>query len=335
MVRKKKNEKEVEILKKFDDDFVYLLGNGSQFALDIETTGLSHLRSNIAVISAYFPERPDVAYVLRPTQDLFRHLRNSELNVVTHNGTMFDLLFLRALEIVPDYHYDTMIGECVTALRRYVNVSLDQTMKRRLNKSFKTKIDHRSWSKENLSDEQLRYCANDVIYLIDIKKKQENLAIKHNVNLALTKEQDFSLKMSEVYYDYKDISKRKGAKRKYWQVDLTHCGMSPVPSDLQKAILGYSGPESRKLLLEDIRSSHFLRKVFDKETESDFKTYLVSFPWGHKRHYSKARTTWSTFTRNLCNALIGIAAKQEILAPGTGRDMIEKFLTVNIHGNRP
>ena len=171
--------------------------NEISVALDIETTGLSPYRDIIAVTSLCGLKTGKVAVLHHMGGEPFPNKLFSKptLEVVTHNGAMFDLLFFRNNGIRFHNHYDTLIGELVLATngRRGVRKNLGATMKRRTGQDSKLEIDHSAWSAHTLTEDQLIYAATDVLYLHDIQKEQVSKAKERFLTLALEKEQALSL----------------------------------------------------------------------------------------------------------------------------------------------
>ena len=190
-----------------------LLG-ADEIAIDIETTGLSPYRDNIAVIAMHSDgketcviQTPD-GVIPQPVYTLLRESTNTTW--ITHNGTGFDLLFFLncGFEIPYKQHFDTLIGEQVLSThgRRDVSKKLADTMKRRIGKSFKLDIDHETWKRKNLSEEQLKYVAGDVEYLHKIKRMQQKLCDERDLRLALDKEQQLTTITSRIAYNGLPIS---------------------------------------------------------------------------------------------------------------------------------
>ena len=174
-------------------------------ALDIETSGLHPARDRVCVISLS-TEDGDVlvwhdphAYEL-PGQ--LAELLRMPKEWLTHNGTNFDLPFLRHHLGVrpPSAHYDTLVAEGVLATsgRKDVPKNLGAVMKRRLGKDTKLSIDHSTWQLDTLTDEQVEYAAADVRSLHAIRRVQTKVAAERNLTEAMAKEQLLTLPMSEM-----------------------------------------------------------------------------------------------------------------------------------------
>ena len=173
-------------------------------AMDIETTGLLPWYNKIAVISFAAPERETGVVQVKggriPAELKELFTENKERLWVTHNGTAFDLLFFRHKGIAIGQHYDTLVGEQVlaTSARHDVSKSLSATMKRRLGKTFKLEIDHRTWQAPELSKEQLAYAAADVEHLHRLMQIQTRLAGERNLVEAMQNEQKLTLSIVEI-----------------------------------------------------------------------------------------------------------------------------------------
>ena len=323
------------IIRKMPDNVWYeKIKSGQLCALDLETSGLSPFDSNIAIISTIFEDEPNEVYVLRPSLPVIQAMQEAKnLNLVTHNGTTFDLLFLRALEIYPAVHYDTMVAECVLATTRRPKVSLIASLKRRLKITIDKEIDHNSWMNDELTDRQYEYCANDVLYLMLMRGEQLSLSFDRNLNRAMVKEQKFTLRMSELAF-----GSPQGTNRNvFWQVDLAHCGMSPITDKIKFILFGTQGERNGGVkdrgpigeLLEVVREHPNMKKMFENqfgEAQSQYPTIILDFPWGHKRIFSKAQARYKPLTRAFVHGVVGIAAKQEYSDPGTGKKIIEDVL---------
>lgn len=154
--------------------------NENIIALDLETTGLSPWKSEIAVIGMYGPRCQEAALLHYPRGtsipvEVLEWL-SSFPQIVTHNGTQFDILFLAnaGLDWRRIKWYDTMIGEQVVTdtSRHDVRVNLADTVKRHIGRTLNKKIDHGSWGNATLTQEQIDYVAGDIVYLVELRKRQ-------------------------------------------------------------------------------------------------------------------------------------------------------------------
>lgn len=149
-------------------------------ALDLETTGLSPFNDKIAVIGLYGPKCGQPALLHYPRgvpvpHDVLTWLENFD-EIITHNGTQFDILFLAnaGLDWTRIHWYDTLIGEQVVTdtSRHDVRVNLQDTVKRHLGKVLNKNIDHGSWGNDTLTQVQIDYVAGDIVYLTQLQESQ-------------------------------------------------------------------------------------------------------------------------------------------------------------------
>lgn len=160
---------------------LYRLREEHEVGLDLETSGLSPWRDTIAVVSLYGP-RSGCTAVLHVRGYLSVELRNflsmPDKLWVGHNVAGFDMLFLAlsGVKVFQTHYFDTMVAEQVTLStgRRDVRQNLQDTVERRLGVHLKKGQGTSSWMADELSDEQLQYCASDVNYLLDLKAEQMN-----------------------------------------------------------------------------------------------------------------------------------------------------------------
>jgi DNA polymerase I-like protein with 3'-5' exonuclease and polymerase domains len=149
-------------------------------SFDLETSGLSPRRDRIAVVALYGPER-NVAGILhfagRPIPDeLLAWLGSPQRRLVGHNVTRFDELFLDSygLNIRAPHWYDTLIGEQVATQsdRKGVRMNLKELLERKLGVTIPKDVDHGTWMLPTLTDEQLRYVADDIYYVPRLMQDQ-------------------------------------------------------------------------------------------------------------------------------------------------------------------
>lgn len=149
--------------------------------IDIETSGLNPWRDKIAVVSMYGP-RSRTAAVLHtrggiPDQLVdFIQARGKERLFVGHNLAGFDALFLsnNGVDVFTPRWYDTQVAEGATLLsgRRDLSVSLKASTSRRLGVNLKKVADHGSWMNQELTQEQVEYCLDDIVLLPRLMQEQ-------------------------------------------------------------------------------------------------------------------------------------------------------------------
>ena len=183
-----------------------ILRNEKLVSIDVETDGRSPWYDNILVVSVCGAEsrKPAVLHLLDTTQDVAGMLVDLTANAtrtwLTHNGTTFDLPMFWWRGFCFPRHYDTLVGEQVlsTQGRKDIRKDLGSTMKRRIGKSHKMKIDHTSWVALNLTEDQVEYAANDVLWLHEIKEAQERVASERGLAEALAKEQALTTIITQI-----------------------------------------------------------------------------------------------------------------------------------------
>lgn len=157
-------------------------------ALDLETNGLLHADSSIAVVALY-GEATNTAAVIHnratPLDPRFvAWLSEPSRQFITHNGTGFDLGFLADAGVSyrqPTW-YDTMIGEqaVLTTGRKDVKVNLKDTLARRLGVTIPKDMDHATWMLPVLDDAQRQYIADDIYYLPKLRQSQLDRAAEQD-----------------------------------------------------------------------------------------------------------------------------------------------------------
>ena len=180
-------------------------------ALDLETSGFSPYKDQIAVVAIKGQQTPPCILHIRGSMpdELRRFLRDYNGTVITHNGTCFDLLFLRKYDITFRNHFDTLIAEQVllVAGRRDHKKNLGATIKRRLQREVKIEgIDHGGWMNPELTDEQLEYVEADIIALHALRAAQIKLAYSRGLGEAIRKEMELSPLVVEISYNGLAIS---------------------------------------------------------------------------------------------------------------------------------
>lgn len=157
-----------------------ILAGDTQIALDLETGGFSAWRDPIHVITLFGAKSktPVILHYPRGRKvpiKVLRWLEEFEL-VTTHNGTMFDILFLAnaGMDWKKVTWYDTLPGELavITAARRNVRVNLEASLKRRTGKTIDKNINHESWGNDFLDTDQMAYLHGDIRHLLDMQIEQ-------------------------------------------------------------------------------------------------------------------------------------------------------------------
>lgn len=152
----------------------------SYVALDLETSGLHYTTDRIAVVAMYGPDTNTAAILHYRGQGIPDGLRDwlsvPGRKLINHNGTGFDLSFLKAEGVdwqAPQW-YDTLIGEqaVLTSGRKHVKVNLKDALARRLGVHIAKDIDHATWMLPELDAQQMQYLADDIFYLPLLREGQ-------------------------------------------------------------------------------------------------------------------------------------------------------------------
>lgn len=185
------------------DDVIYdpvigmeLLHYDDSISFDLETTGLSPWRDNIALMQFYGnkTKRPILirisdGVIPEAVKNFFIYEKKL---FVGHNVVGFDILFLDTHGINWDNSewYDTFVGEGIisTTSRRDVSRNLKNSIRRRLGMIIDKDIEHGKWTAEKLSDQQLVYAVNDVIYIQSLMEEQKQKADSQGQTEALNME---------------------------------------------------------------------------------------------------------------------------------------------------
>lgn len=162
------------------DEARTILENDRHIALDLETGGFSPWQTDIHVITLYGQKskKPVILHYPRGHRVPMKVLRWLEEfeEITTHNGTMFDILFLAnaGMKWEKVKWYDTLLGELavITSARRNVRVNLEASLKRRTGKTIDKNVDHESWGNATLEPSQLQYLYGDISHLLTMRDEQ-------------------------------------------------------------------------------------------------------------------------------------------------------------------
>ena len=149
-----------------DSDYRDLSPN-CDVAIDIETTGLSELVDELCTVQICAETR---VIIIRPTKrvvprNLVSIIENSGHRKVFHHAA-FDLRFLcKTWAVVPSNVVCTKIA---AKILKFNDTSLRHVLRQRLGVRIDKKLQLSDWTATVLSDAQIRYCADDVAYLIPL-----------------------------------------------------------------------------------------------------------------------------------------------------------------------
>jgi DNA polymerase-1 len=155
-----------------------LLAQDRVIGADLETTGFSPWRADIAVIQLYGDDTGTAAIIKapegrlpEPVLDLFRQ----DKLFIFHNGVGFDMPFLHCagVDINKPRWYDTLVAEvAVMPMQRAdYSKSLKASVKRRLGIALDKDIEHGHWTEE-LTQQQVEYAMRDVLELPALRRAQ-------------------------------------------------------------------------------------------------------------------------------------------------------------------
>lgn len=140
--------------------------------IDLETTGFSAWRNEIALIQLYGEQSKTLGLIQTPNGVIppeVKSLFTKDKLFIVHNGVGFDMWFMdtHGLPWKNSQWHDTLVAETVltSSGRRDVSKSLRASVRRRLGKEIDKDIEHGKWGAKDLSDSQLEYAASDVISL--------------------------------------------------------------------------------------------------------------------------------------------------------------------------
>ena len=168
------------------DEAREILKDDQSIALDLETSGFSPWQDHIHVIVMYGSKSrtPVILHYPRGKKVPIKVLRWLEEfeEITTHNGTMFDILFLAniGMEWQKVKWWDTLIGELavITAARRNLRVNLQASLKRRTGKEIDKNVNHESWGNEYLDTTQINYLYGDIAHLLALRNEQVSRALE-------------------------------------------------------------------------------------------------------------------------------------------------------------
>lgn len=173
---------------KITSNFTFLLDyfkGKTEIGFDTETTGFNPYVDKVLL---YQLGNREVQFVVDPVYfpiPLIRHILEDPNNTIIMQNAKFDLGFLYQYSVIPSKIYDTFLAESVLftgikstrkgldhLARKYCEVELDKSVRNTISSAGKTA-------------RVIKYAADDVKYLPEIKEKQEIDLIEKDLVIAL------------------------------------------------------------------------------------------------------------------------------------------------------
>lgn len=155
------------------------LDKDREVAVDLETSGLRPHADKIAVVSLYGDDSGKLGVLhLRGHMpaELRKFLEDPTRRFTYHNGVSFDIPYLLHAGVKADAPalYDTIVAAPLLndTNRRDHRVSLQAEVERRLGVTLAKDADHTSWMNPELTPQQVRYCAEDIVHLHATRRAQ-------------------------------------------------------------------------------------------------------------------------------------------------------------------
>ena len=166
----------------YTDDLPDEIDLGNSIAIDTETTGLSLYRDRLCTVQIC--DNKENVYVVhlkgnKASKNLNKILADNNVLKIFHYGR-FDIAFIKnKLDILCENVYCTKIASKLTRTNTNRH-GLKSICNDLLNIDIKKDQQTSDWGSDNLSQEQLKYAANDVLYLHRLKNKLDALLIREN-----------------------------------------------------------------------------------------------------------------------------------------------------------
>lgn len=176
-------------------------------AWDIETSGLDWFADRIATCQLYLPNGPiAIVRIQDAPPQLKSLLTNSSVKKIFHHA-LFDVKFMaRSWEIVPQNIACTKIAAKLLDRKNMEKHSLQALLERHLHISIDKTQQTSDWFSPDLTEQQLAYAANDVLYLPELLQILEHkLKIEGLLNLTQACFDHIPTKVQLDVLGYKDI----------------------------------------------------------------------------------------------------------------------------------
>lgn len=165
---------------------------------DTETRGMDPYTKDLLSMQLGDEQRQYVVDCSNVDPKLYKELLESKV-LIMHNAK-FDLRFLYYYSIVPTKIFDTFLVERILTtgldtVRRSLDAVVYRYCKIELDKTIRGNI-HR----EGLSTRVIKYAADDVKYLHQVKRKQEVALLENNLTRTATLDNEFVLVLAYIEY---------------------------------------------------------------------------------------------------------------------------------------
>lgn len=142
-------------------------------AVDTETTGLSPLRDRLCLVQLSFGDGH--AHIVQMTEgmdcpNLKKLLSDQDITKIFHFARFDVMMIMKWLNVVCEPVYCTKIASKL--VRTYTGYhGLKALLSELTNKDISKAQQSSDWAAQDLSDDQLKYAASDVLYLHELKEK--------------------------------------------------------------------------------------------------------------------------------------------------------------------
>jgi DNA polymerase-1 len=163
-------------------------------AIDIETSGLDPYQDRLLSIAVSNGEETWILLDFFGFDTILPHLKNEDIVKVAHNAK-FEYVWFKQLGVTVTNWYDTFIAEKVIATDDSLPMSLDQVLGRHVG-AYMDKVtretfeEHPGFAVRPVTNEQVEYMRDDVLYLNQLKEKQEVWVAKMQLERTLQLELD-------------------------------------------------------------------------------------------------------------------------------------------------
>lgn len=173
------------------DNIIEYFKDKDEIAFDTETTGLSPQDNSILLYQLGDADNQFTVNAKDYPLDLFKDLLEDENKTILMHHAAFDLGFLFQYKILPKNIWDTYLAEAVLYKgNKKIRKSLDETVYRyckiTLDKSIRGMI-----HKIGITNEVIKYGAEDVAHLHSVKRHQYSLLTKKDLLLSMQLENAF------------------------------------------------------------------------------------------------------------------------------------------------